>query len=107
MAAYAFSQINKINDPQGFREYQRLSRQVLQQYGGTFVGGIVTEEVDGAWSPSGLPYGLAAFEFSSMEQLNAWYYSPENQALVEVRHSTAEGAIVFVDGGLMPDLTSS
>ena len=40
-------------------------------------------------------------------QLNAWYYSPENQALVEVRHSTAEGAIVFVDGALMPDLASS
>ena len=107
MAAYAFSQISSVGDPERFKEYQRLSRRVLEQYGGTFVGGLVTEQVDGEWSPQGLPYGLAAFEFPSMESLNAWYYSPEHQELIEMRHATAVGAIVFVDGSLMPDLRPS
>ncbi len=48
--------------------------------------------------PDGIPYGLAAFEFPTMEQLKAWYYSPEYQELIELRHATARGAIVFAEG---------
>ena len=39
--------------------------------------------------PDGMPYGLAAFEFPTMEQLKAWYHSPEYQELIELRHALA------------------
>ncbi len=45
-----------------------------------------------------MPYGLAAFEFPTMDQLKAWYHSPEYQELIDLRHATARGAIVFADG---------
>ncbi len=98
MSAFAFSQITEVIDPQGFQEYRLRALETLERYGGKFYGGVVTDQVDGEWSPQGMPYGLAAFEFPSMERLKAWYYSPEYQELVGARHATSRGAIVFAEG---------
>ena len=98
MAAFAFSHITKVIDPEGFEEYRSRAVETLEKYSGKYYGGVVTEQMDGEWLPDGMPYGLAAFEFPTMEQLKAWYYSPEYQELIELRHATARGAIVFADG---------
>ena len=98
MPAFAFSQITEVIDQQGFQEYRLRTAETLEKYGGKYYGGVVTDLVDGEWSPQGMPYGLAAFEFPSMEQLKAWYNSPEYQELIGARHATARGAIVFAEG---------
>ena len=106
MAAFAFSQITEVIDPEGFQEYRLRAVETLEKYGGKYyggvvtaqVGGVVTEQVDGEWLPDGMPYGLAAFEFPTMEQLKVWYHSPEYQELIDLRHATDRGAIVFADG---------
>ena len=98
MTAFAFSQITEVIDPEGFREYRLRAVETLEKYGGKYYGGVVTKQADGEWLPEGMPYGLAAFEFPTMDRLKAWYYSPEYQELIELRHATARGAIVFAEG---------
>ena len=96
MPAWIFAQLSRVMDPEVFAEYRNLAGPTMEQYGGKFVGGgMVTELVEGDWSP----LGIAAAEFPNMEQLKSWYNSPEYQAVIGKRQSSTESGIVFVDGG--------
>lgn len=96
MPAWVFGTAVSVNDPVGFGEYQSLAGATVEQYGGRWIaGGPVTEVGDGDWSPM----GVVALEFPSMEQLKAWYNSPEYQAIKGRRLASAETGIVFIDGG--------
>ncbi len=64
MAAFAFSQITEVMDPEGFEEYRSRAVETLEKYGGKYYGGVVTEQVDGEWLPEmGCPTGWRPSSF--------------------------------------------
>ncbi len=96
MAAYVFGAMQSVSDPAGFAEYQRLAGATVAQYGGKLLaGGNKIEVADGNWTPA----GVVALEFESLERAKEWYNSTEYQAVIGRRFQSAQGGVVFVDGG--------
>ncbi len=95
MAAWVIGEIQKVNDQAGFSAYQQAAGPTMAKYGGKPVaGGTKIEVGDGSWSPS----GVVVFEFESLAKAKEWYNSPEYQAVVGQRLSTADSGLIFVDG---------
>ena len=96
MPAFIFANIQSVNDPVRFAEYQRLAEPTVIQYGGKFLaGGTKIEIADGDWSP----VGVMAAEFESIVKAKEWYNSPEYQAVVAGRSESTTGGLIFVDAG--------
>ena len=94
MAAWVIGAVQKVNDPAGFAAYGGVAGATLEQYGGKRVaGGTSIEVADGTWSPS----GVVVFEFENMAKAKEWYNSPEYQAIVGQRLSTADSGLIFVE----------
>jgi uncharacterized protein (DUF1330 family) len=94
MPAYCIANI-EVHTPDIYDSYRRHTAGTLPKFGGRFlVRGGATEVIEGSWQPA----RLVVIEFPSMDDLQAWYRSPEYQAIVRGRQEGARSELVFVEG---------
>jgi uncharacterized protein (DUF1330 family) len=84
-----------VTDPDGFKEYSQRAPATITQYGGKFtVRGGKIEKLAGD-APKG-PYLVLAF--ASAEQAKTWASSPEYNALLQLRDTSAVTRAFIVEG---------
>ena len=84
-----------VKDEAMFAEYRKHVMPTLAAHGGRFVvrGGALSV-VEGEW-----PHPrLVILEFPDRAAAEAWYKSPEYQAILPLRLKACAGNAVFVDG---------
>ena len=94
MAAYLIVRVD-VTDWERYQEYMAGSPGVVAKYGGRFVvrgGEKVT--LEGPEDPN----RLVVLEFGSLDQVKAFYYSPEYQELKRLREGAATASFVGVEG---------
>jgi uncharacterized protein (DUF1330 family) len=95
MAAYCFFDILEVTDPQKFTKYREGVFATVESYKGVYrVLGGKSKVKEGAWSP----VSPVIIEFSSMEQAERWYHSPEYAPLLQLRLESSRGNAVFIEG---------
>ena len=94
MAAFVIADVN-VKDPEKFREYSKLTPDILKTYGGRYLvrGGHV-EVSEGSW----LPNRLVVMEFQSIIELKRWYNSPDYTEALKIRQQSADSNVVIVEG---------
>ena len=95
MAAYLIGSVQRVNDADGFAEYQRLAGPTLEQYVAKVIAYSDKVEVgDGSWSPT----AAIVIQFQSMDRLKEWYNSPEYAAVKPKRIEATTSGVIFVEG---------
>jgi uncharacterized protein (DUF1330 family) len=90
MAAYLIADVEVI-DSEGYEQYRQKVPATIAAYGGRYVArGGATKVLEGTWSPR----RCVVLEFPSMEQLDAWWSSPEYTPLRAIRERTARSNMV-------------
>ncbi len=94
MPGYLVAQV-RVQDPQRYQEYRARVPATIEKFGGRFVlrapDVVVLEgRHDGR--------RLVVIEFPSVEAVQAWYASPEYQAIIPLRQSCSEGDLWVVSG---------
>jgi uncharacterized protein (DUF1330 family) len=98
MPAYLIANID-VTDASGFETYRAGVPAVIAQYGGKYlVRGGTVDAVEGA-SPF---KRLVVLEFPTMEQLKAFYHSPEYAPLIKLRMASSTGQVLLVEGYAPP-----
>jgi uncharacterized protein (DUF1330 family) len=94
MAAYVYGDI-EITDPAGYEEYRRLVPEIIARHGGKYLarGGAVSV-LEGDIRPG----RQVILEFPDMDQLLAFYHSPEYERLKAIRQQCSTGCLVAVEG---------
>ncbi|GGH27998.1 Uncharacterized conserved protein, DUF1330 family [Cribrihabitans marinus] len=83
-----------VNDPEDYQEYMRRNTPILTGLGGRFiVRGGQCQTVEGTGRDRHV-----VVEFPSFEAAHAAYHDPEYQKVAEIRHRTASGDIILVEG---------
>ena len=94
MAAYAIVCYRSIKDSAKLREYGKLARSTLQEFGAiprvANVPGIALEGAAAA--------NVVVLEFRDLETARAWYQSPGYQAAAVIRREAAEADFLLVEG---------
>ena len=94
MAAYLIANVD-VKDAEKFKDYVKVVPPVIEQYGGKLLVRDGDFEVcEGDWKPK----RLVMIEFESMQKAKQFYNSPEYQAIIDLRKSSAYTEWVFVDG---------
>ncbi|MDQ7018277.1 MAG: DUF1330 domain-containing protein [Robiginitomaculum sp.] len=90
MSAF-FVATSTIKDPEKFAEYGAKAGASLAPYGGNLVikGKAVT-----ALAGTSNHQAVGIIRFADMEALNAWYQSPEYQALIPLRNEAVDMTLV-------------
>jgi uncharacterized protein (DUF1330 family) len=94
MAAYLIVRVD-VTDWERYGEYMKGSPGVVAKYGGRFIvrgGEKVTLE-----GPEET-FRIVVVEFESLEQVKAFYYSPEYQETRKLREGAATASFIAVDG---------
>jgi uncharacterized protein (DUF1330 family) len=94
MPAYVIARV-QIADAEKYREYTKVTPDVIAQYGGRFVargGEVATLE-----GPEET-HRIVILEFPSMDAAKEWYHSPEYQEARKLRLACATGTLIAVDG---------
>ncbi|MDA1129549.1 MAG: DUF1330 domain-containing protein [Chloroflexi bacterium] len=95
MPGYVIGQLQEIKNQDAFAAYQRAAGPSVLQYGGKLViDSAKLRPADGGWSP----HRVVMLEFESVEQAQKWYDSPEYQAVIGQRFSSADSAVLIIDG---------
>jgi len=94
MACYTIAHVT-ITDPDGYAVYAADAPETIARHGGEYVvrGGHATD-IEGQM-PGARHIVLRWPDRAAAE---AWYNSPEYQAIVPARRAASTGAMVFVDG---------
>jgi len=84
-----------VTHPEGYAEYARQVPDTIHRHGGRYIvrGGDATE-LEGA-APAERHVVL---EFPSRAAAQAWYDSPEYQAVIGARQKNSVGRLILVDG---------
>lgn len=94
MSAYVIVDID-VTDPAVYEEYKKLAPATIAAYGGKYLArGGKSEILEGTWSPK----RLVILEFENMARAKAWVNSPEYAPAKEMRHRSANGNMVLVEG---------
>jgi uncharacterized protein (DUF1330 family) len=94
MSAYLIARVN-ITDTEQYAEYRKLTPAIIEQFGGRFIargGEIVT--LEGAAETG----RVVIIEFPSVEQVQAFYDSPEYQRAKSIRDGASTAQFIIVDG---------
>jgi len=95
MAAYSMTDV-EVLDADAFARYREVAGPAVARYGGRFlVRGAEPVVAEGEW-PSGQRVNV--IEFPSMEQLKAWYDSPEYAPARAIARKALRRRLLFVDG---------
>ena len=94
MPAYLIADI-EVLDPQGYTEYVQRVPATVDAYGGRYIArGGETEVIEGAHAP----HRLVIIEFPSLQQLKAWWSSPEYTPVRAIRERTARSTLWGTEG---------
>ena len=94
MAAYLIADVD-ITDMAMFEEYRREVPATEARFGGRYLArGGATRVLEGDWEP----HRLVIVEFPDMAALTAWYDSPEDERLKEIRFRCASTRIIALEG---------
>jgi uncharacterized protein (DUF1330 family) len=94
MKAYIVADI-EIADPEAYEAYRRDVPAMIAAYGGLYlVRGGATRVLEGDWQPR----RMVILEFPSMQQAEAFYGSPEYQALKAIRVGASHSRLIAVEG---------
>ena len=95
MPAYSITDVEVV-DADGFKRYRELAAAAVSRYAGRFlVRGAEPVVAEGEW-PSGQRVNF--IEFASMEQLRAWYNSPEYAPARDIARNALRRRLLFVEG---------
>ena len=94
MSAYLVFDID-VKDPEAYKEYVRLARPTVAQYGGRVLAlSDHVESLEGEWNPR----RVVIIEFDSTDAARAWTDSPDYGRAKPIRHRTAKSNVVVVPG---------
>jgi len=92
--SYLIGQVTVLN-PEGYTQYSQHVPATLAQHGGKYlVRGGHSDQLEGKAQAN----RQVVIEFPSREAAEAWYHSPEYQAILPHRKANSEGHIAIVDG---------
>jgi uncharacterized protein (DUF1330 family) len=95
MAAYSITDV-EVLDADEFKRYREVAGAAVARYGGRFlVRGAEPVVAEGEW-PSGQRVNV--IEFPSMDQLRAWYDSPEYAPARDIAKNALRRRLLFVEG---------
>lgn len=87
--------ISTISDPDGLNAYRAAATPTLIDAGGTgLIAGPPHRVVEGSWSGD----ATVLIEFDSLATANAWYDSPEYQAVIGRRLEAATSHVAIFEG---------
>lgn len=94
MSAFVISEVN-ILDKEAANHYRNLAASSIEMYGGYYlVRGSDTKVVEGD-----LTHKLIVIvEFPSMQQIQAWYASPEYAEALTYRDKALSRRLIFAEG---------
>jgi uncharacterized protein (DUF1330 family) len=85
----------KINDPQRYEDYKKLTPASLKPFDGKFAArGGQTEVLEGDWQPG----RIVILEFPSLEKAKAWWSSEEYAPAKTLRQATAFTRMLVTEG---------
>ena len=94
MKAYVIVDV-KINDPQQYEEYKKLTPGSLVPFDGKFVvRGGATETLEGDWEPG----RIVILEFPSLERAKAWWSSAGYAPAKAIRQAASHTKMIVVEG---------
>jgi uncharacterized protein (DUF1330 family) len=94
MTAYLIADVEVI-DQTAYEQYRQQVPATIAAHGGRYLArGGATKVLEGAWSPK----RCVIIEFPSMEQLEAWWTSPEYAPLRAIRERAARSNLVVTQG---------
>lgn len=94
MAAYVIVDV-KVNDPELYESYKKLTPATLAAYDGKFiVRGGKTEIFEGNWQPN----RFVMLEFPSVERAKEWWHSDIYTEAKAIRQKAAETNMILVEG---------
>ena len=94
MPAYVIANI-RVKDPEGYKEYMKLSGPALEAHGGRFlVRAGDTSVLEGNWDTG----RLVVLEFPDSAKAREWWNSPGYARAREIRQRTAITDMVLVEG---------
>ena len=77
-------------------EYAKLAREILPKYGARYLARSQHNMLlEGVGAP---PCCMAILEFPSLDEVERWYKSPENQDAVKVRDRGAKFGLIAIEG---------
>jgi len=92
--AYTITEVEVV-DVDGYKRYLELAKPAMAQHGGRFlVRGAKPIVAEGDWPPQ---QSVVVIEFQSMDQLKAWYDSPQYRAAHDVARKALR-RLLFVEG---------
>jgi len=92
MAAYLIGQVI-VHDMERFARYVPETSALIARYGGEVIDVVrATEAVEGVWPIGAL---TALVRFPDEAALRAFWESPENAAMKELRHGTATSNVAL------------
>jgi uncharacterized protein (DUF1330 family) len=93
--AYTITEVEVV-DEVGYKRYLELAKPAAAQHGGRFlVRGAKPIVAEGDFPRQRT---VVVIEFPSMDQLKAWYDSPEYRAAREVARTALRRRLLFVEG---------
>jgi uncharacterized protein (DUF1330 family) len=94
MAAYIIVDV-KINNPDEYEEYKKLTPASVAAYQGSFiVRGGPTETLEGDWVPG----RIVILEFPNAERARQWWNSTEYAAAKLIRQGASSTRMILADG---------
>ena len=94
MTVYAIVNTN-LKNPEPYEEYKAKVGPAVAQFGGRYlVRGGDHSIIEGSWHPT----RIVMLEFSTREDFDKFYHSPEYQAVIGIRHANADTDMVVVEG---------
>lgn len=95
MPAYSITEVETL-DEDGRRRYADLATAAVEQYGGRYLVLAAEPSVaEGEWPPEGR---VVVIEWPTMDQLRAWYDSPEYALARDVAQTALRRRLLFVEG---------
>ncbi len=93
--AYTITEVEVV-DADGYQRYRELAQAAVAQHGGRFlVRGAKPIVAEGDFPPR---QSVVVIEFPSMDQLKAWYDSPQYRAAREVARTALRRRLLFLEG---------
>jgi uncharacterized protein (DUF1330 family) len=95
MPAYLIAGLVGVKDMDALRAYLEASPALIAAHGGRYLarGGTI-EVLDGDFEPK----RVTIVEFPTMDDVRAWYRSPEYERIRPIRLENAESSMVLVEG---------
>lgn len=95
MPAYVVALIERIHDPQTYKNYVAQVEATLKPFEGKFIARKPEPDVlEGALAPA----RAIILEFPTLDAARAWHASPAYQPVMKLRQSASDGTLLLLPG---------